>query len=535
MSLKALIVGWDGATWKYIDPLLAEGRLPHLQALLAQGTRARLTSTIPPYTNVAWPSLVTGLRPDGTGVFDTARTAPGSYHPVPTNLTGFRGIPFWQWVNRFGLTTGVLNVPMTYPAHPLDGYMVTGFDSPLEGPHIAYPTHILDQWARSGHPYRILAREVELMARQNPHHPRDDLDAFTDAWVALTLEQGEWVAWALHEWPVDLLFVVFSGTDSINHRTHSKEHIARVYEAADRALGRILEHADENTLFALVSDHGSTPAYRYISLYRIFYDAGWLRFHPYVAPHFLRRLPSPFGPLLASWWERLPDRLRRLLSRPLLRRDPRLAVAADNIHWERTRAFVRSALGPIYIHRTDRYPRGTVSPEEYTSLRQAIATTLLNLRDDEGHPLIGQVWFREELYPRAKEEDDPPDLVFIPARYSDHPITGYPTDPLVRPIPEEGEYGTHTPDGVLLLAGPGVRQGSVVDEAHLTDVVPTVLALLGLPLPRPLDGRVLEEALREPVPVRYLPVDEEDAGDTRPVSPDASSEILQRLRDLGYL
>ncbi|MGH2544854.1 MAG: alkaline phosphatase family protein, partial [Ardenticatenaceae bacterium] len=142
MADKLVIIGWDGATWAYIEPLLARGELPHLASLVARGARATLHSTIPPFTNIAWPSLVTGLSPAKTGVFDGARTVSGSYQSLPTNLAGYRGTPIWQWVNRFGRRAGVLNVPMTFPAQPVDGYLVCGFDSPRHSEKVAYPREI---------------------------------------------------------------------------------------------------------------------------------------------------------------------------------------------------------------------------------------------------------------------------------------------------------------------------------------------------------------------------------------------------------
>ncbi len=529
---RVLVVGWDGAPWSYLDPLLARGELPNLASLLERGARGILRSTVPPYTNVAWPSLVTGLNPGKTGVFDGARARPGGYEAVPTNLTGHRGIPLWRWLNRFGWRCGVLNVPMTYPAHPLDGYLVSGFDSPRRSSRIAYPEDLLEAWARAGHPYRVLEEETALMDQQNPFQARGDLEAFVRRWESLTEEQGAFVAWVGRHDPVDLLFVVFSGTDSINHRTRDLEAIARVYRAADRALGRILE-AVEADWICLVSDHGSGPAERYIALYRILSDAGWIAFRPQVATRFWRRLPA-VGPALARLWPRLPEGLRRLLSWPLLRWEPRLAVAYENVDWSRTRVFARGGMGPLYLNVRGRYPQGTVDPAEYESLRQEVIETFLALRDEAGRPLFARVWRREELYPGADPADDPPDLVFEVADPRDQGITGYPTDPVVRPIPATGEYGGHTPDGIFVLAGPTVRPGVDLGPLRIVDVVPTLLAALNLPIPEPVDGRAVREAFALPVEERRVPVEAEERGSGGEEEGE-DQEVLDRLRALGYL
>ena len=52
-SPRLLIVGWDGATWDLIDPLLAEGRLPNLLRLIRAGAQAELESTIVPISSAA--------------------------------------------------------------------------------------------------------------------------------------------------------------------------------------------------------------------------------------------------------------------------------------------------------------------------------------------------------------------------------------------------------------------------------------------------------------------------------------------------
>ncbi|MFX0133187.1 MAG: alkaline phosphatase family protein [Candidatus Hodarchaeota archaeon] len=104
----------------------------------------------------------------------------------------------------------------------------------------------------------------------------------------------------------------------------------------------------------------------------------------------------------------------------------------------------------------------------------------------------------------------------------------------------ESESGHHHPIGMILLAGPDIRQGRVLRGASLYDVFPTVLYLLGLPICEGLKGRPLIEAIDAQVlkerPVRYIESYGERASlNTRPIQTEGDDELLQRLRSLGYV
>ena len=99
----------------------------------------------------------------------------------------------------------------------------------------------------------------------------------------------------------------------------------------------------------------------------------------------------------------------------------------------------------------------------------------------------------------------------------------------------------HGPDGVLLLYGPGIRRGHRLDESHVLDVFPTVLALLGLPVPEDAEGRVLEGALEtppDPASARrvatyrdaWQPVDTVGGTDV-----ERTRQEIERLKAMGYL
>ena len=111
--------------------------------------------------------------------------------------------------------------------------------------------------------------------------------------------------------------------------------------------------------------------------------------------------------------------------------------------------------------------------------------------------------------------------------------------------PAFGPTGDHRLEGILIASGPAFRPGAEPRDASLLDIAPTVLHLLGVPVPDDMDGRVLTELLEPAAPVASpapvltpafaaangtpsLPIDsryteEEDAA------------IQQRLADLGYL
>ena len=103
---------------------------------------------------------------------------------------------------------------------------------------------------------------------------------------------------------------------------------------------------------------------------------------------------------------------------------------------------------------------------------------------------------------------------------------------------------SHRLDGVLMLYGGPIRQGFTFADAKIVDVAPTVLYLMGLPVPEDMDGRVLTEAIDEDYvsanPVCKERLDDEfdngTAGDERHGFTEQESELIaRRLQALGYI
>jgi predicted AlkP superfamily phosphohydrolase/phosphomutase len=148
---RVLVMGFDG-----MDPTLArrfmdEGKLPNLKKLSETGTFAKLETTQPSESPVAWASFATGVNPGKHNIYDFLVRDFETYMPdlggvkreppkflwgwLPTKkpkLTSTRGgTSFWVHAGRDGIKSVVLTVPMTFPPEEIaNGEMLSGLPLP---------------------------------------------------------------------------------------------------------------------------------------------------------------------------------------------------------------------------------------------------------------------------------------------------------------------------------------------------------------------------------------------------------------------
>src|ERR1700736_5916792 len=141
-SMRAVIFGVDGLTFRILHPLMQRGDLPNFRKLRQEGCEAVLKSLYPPLTPPAWNSLSTGLKPARHGVYDF-----WAYEELPVD--GVRrahvqtrrkgGKAIWNILSEYGKQVLVVNVPATYPPETINGYMVSGYLTPGEDTDFTYP------------------------------------------------------------------------------------------------------------------------------------------------------------------------------------------------------------------------------------------------------------------------------------------------------------------------------------------------------------------------------------------------------------
>ena len=467
-----VILGIDGATYAALDPLLARGHLPNLQRMKERGAWGVLRSTVHPLTPAAWVSMVTGLNPGKHGVYDFRRRKEGSYAWELVNSRSWSGEALWSIFSQHGRRVGVLNVPMTYPPQAVNGFMISGMGAPRQLQGCVYPTQ-LGIWLQERFPDYAVDPDVEQTS---------DAQQFL-AQYAAWLEQRIAVLRLLQEEyaELDFLMVVFTEIDRIQHvfwryldasspDYHAPEaagiraRVTGMFQQIDNALGELWAWvADRGGYLLVVSDHGFGPLLKDVYINKWLVDNGYMTLKPGAGAS-------------GDFFEQ--------------------------VDWDHTRAYSFGFFGNISLNLHGREPRGIVEPgREAEELKQEIAQRLAELSDPEsGERVVDAVYRREQLYSGLHVELAP-DLLVVMRDYAYMTRDGFDfvSERLMGPPMEHQRTalphsGNHRLEGIVLLAGEGVRSGVAIGPAEIVDIAPSVLYLAGLPLPAEMDGRVLTEA-----------------------------------------
>jgi len=215
--MKLLIIGIDGATFDLIHPWAQEGYLPNLTKLMSGGVQSNLASTLPPVTSPAWPTFMTGCNPGKHGVFDFIQPSGANYDLV--NSTKIKQPTLWQRLSANGIKVGVLNVPVTYPPQPINGFMISGILSP-KGGQICYPEDLIGRYKSELGDYRV-APNVQFKQGKEAE--------FIDDIYGLIRAHGEWALHLMKAESWDVLMMHFIALDIMMHalwrfmdRTHDR-------------------------------------------------------------------------------------------------------------------------------------------------------------------------------------------------------------------------------------------------------------------------------------------------------------------------
>lgn len=498
MEKRIIIIGIDGGTWRILRPLIEEGIMPNLGTIVKSGAAGILRSTIPPVTAPAWTSFMTGVSPARHGIFEF-NNYNGKYKTYFVNNTSIKYKLLWEILSDFGKRVISVNVPMTYPPFPLNGVLVTGMLTPGTNVIFTFPPALSKEILEKIKGYRITTTgRVYFISGLNKFVEELNLT------IKKRVELGKYL---LNKENWDIAMVHFQSSDIFQHFAYhciSAEHpyfdkacrekAIEVYKTLDIALGELLSTAEKKgkLITILLSDHGFRPVYKKVLINTLLYKLGYLVLKDYSFP---RKMISNCTGLikkidvlkLHQWF--LGKRTRKKLKE---------TVSLSNIDFSKTKAFVINGgvYGNIFINLKGREPNGIIEESAYASLRLEIKEKLEEEKDPETGKKYMKVITKEEAYGDT-DYLGAPDLIVIPDDgYTISPSMFINKTPIKKARVRIDYTGNHEREGIIVITGPGVREG-YWGEASLLDILPTILWYLDLPIPEYLEGKILREFFRE--------------------------------------
>jgi predicted AlkP superfamily phosphohydrolase/phosphomutase len=442
---RLVVIGLDGLPVPLIHQLISEGTMPNLSRLLGEGDLAGMETVHPPLSSVAWTTFFTGVNPGQHRIFGFFEAQVDAYGLWFQNLGDVKAPTLWEMLQARGRRTLCVNLPGTYPAPPLNGVMVSGF--------------VAEDFSRSIYPKALqpslekLGYLLDVRASEAGSHPERFWQSVEQAMAARAQLFG---ALLDHE-PGDLCIAVITETDRVQHfffdALEEPHHPARArvmqfYRQVDDVLGFWLAKCRDEDEILLLADHGFTRVQQDV------YANHWLAAHGYLA---------------------------------MLDGSPRSALS--HIDPSRTRAFALDP-GRIYLNIRGRQPDGIVDARDAAKLSAEIAAGLAEWKiRAPWSPVpmcpIARVFPRDEIY-RGPWTAFAPDLVLAG-------VDGFDL---------KGRFDSSVPAGPGFLTGMHTYGDAMVyirgrrwnsAAPRLVDLAPTMLGLLGQPIPEHLEGRNLVE------------------------------------------
>ncbi|HEU4390564.1 MAG TPA: alkaline phosphatase family protein [Blastocatellia bacterium] len=541
MQPRVIVIGLDAATFDLIEPWSAAGHLPAISTVTRQGASGRLLSTPNMHSASAWTSILTGLNPGRHGLFVFSDRDYATGDQVFFKGGDRDGSTIVSHLNRHQLSSGLLNVPMTYPAEcSSGGFAVSGLDAPSLNADAFCPAALRAELLSRFPEYSFTPKGLGRMMETG------DLDGAMASWMALIETQTRAAEYLLDARPVDFFMTVYTASDWGGHNLWKyldqadqvadkrPQPLLKIYKALDAAVERLLARAADGTQVYVISDHGmgrhSGASYHLPE---------WLEQKGYLSRSKRPAQSSIVGSAgqLARKWipQTIKDRIKTQISQDRLRslQSSEKDTFFESIDWSRTTAYSEPGRHVININLEGRNRGGTVPADKYDELCRQLIDDLSGWTDSQGRFVVDKTTRREDVYGGHHS-----------GRSSDLFVHWNPVASVGPPpaeIRERGFWwsGDHRPEGVLICKGPGIQSGARIDNATVYDLVPTILYLAGLSVPEGLDGRVIEQACS----AEFLEANKPTiAGDTAS-QPGGSSQlseseeqlIEQKLRDLGYL
>ena len=285
LANKVLLIGWDAADWKIINPLLDQGLMPTLEDLVNHGVIGNLATLHPVLSPMLWNSIATGMRPERHGILGFTEPDPQTGRVRPVTSTSRKVKAIWNILTQCGYKTHVVGWFAGHPAEPINGisisdlypYAVASLDKEWPLPRGAVqPESLRETFARLRmHPEEVTEAAI-LPVIPRAAEIDQEKDKRLESYAKVLSENcsiHNAATWILQNQTWDFMAVYYNAIDHFCHgfmHFHPprmegvpedqfeiyKDVVNGAYRFHDMMLQTLVELAGPETTVILVSDHG---------------------------------------------------------------------------------------------------------------------------------------------------------------------------------------------------------------------------------------------------------------------------------------
>ncbi|MFX0116723.1 MAG: alkaline phosphatase family protein [Candidatus Hodarchaeota archaeon] len=457
---RVLVIGLDCAPPELLFNQFRND-LPNIDRMLDEGAYGRIESSHPPITIPAWMVMATSKNAGRLGVYGFRHRKPGTYNDIW--LASSRSIKektVWEILGEHGKKVVAVGVPPAYPPKPVNGCLISGFMTPGVDKNYTYP--------------QGLKHEIEDLVGEyifDAVFRTDEKDKLLKQLNEMTRQHFTVLRYLAKAKPWHFFMFVEIGVDRVHHafwKFFDKEHhlykpnnkyentILDYYKLIDGEIGELLKLTDDDTSVIIVSDHGAKRMKGAFCVNQWLIEKGYLT---------LRKMP-PSGTSLGE----------------------------TEVDWSKTQAWGWGGYhGRLFFNIKGREPQGVIEPKNYEKFRNQIVSDLKAIRGPRGEKWNTKVYTPKEIYPNGI--GDYPDLTvyFDDLSWRSAGTLGY--NSYYLPENDKGpDDAVHSHHGIFLYYDPKKTfGGKKLKDVNLLDFAPTVLKIMGLPIPKDMEGKAIKE------------------------------------------
>lgn len=434
-------------------------QLPNVKRLLSRSIYGEMKSTIPAITCPAWMSMMTSANPGRLGLYGFRNRTSYDYEGLA--FANSKTIPLdtvWDILSKIGKKVVVIGVPMTYPPRPVNGCMVTCFMTPDTSCEYTYPSGLKSEVEHISQGYIL---DVDEFRSDNKDSILKEIYKMTEKRFKVTrhfIRSKDW----------DFFMMVEMGPDRIHHafwKYFDKEHpkyvpgskfhdaILNYYKYLDKEIGEVLNLFDNETMFCIVSDHGSKRMMGGICINEWLIRNGYLKLVHYPSES------TPFNKLMVDW--------------------------ENTMVWGEGGYY-----GRIFMNVKGREPRGIIAKHHYEHIRNELIKKLEDLRDENGNNIHTKVFKPEDIYSVCN--GIPPDLIVYYGNLDWRSIGSVGTKSIWASENDTGpDDANHSQYGIFVMQNVHMPQGTRRNGVTIYDIAPTILNYMGVKVPDTMEGKVI--------------------------------------------